>query len=719
MLRNKLSFIHAKDGYSFFLWGGVKAALRMEVDPDLIVELSKRLGRLNRMIEERIVGMRNRTNRLISETSYQYSEHYVQATLGRVKDRLNTIYTQAVRIDERMRQEESTLRQAAATYRETDAKAKAQIRAVPVAQWSKSFGGAIRQTVGHAGRAANTFNDRIAKHPLVKQLNGLLLRLLDSSLKLKLKPYQDDPKIGVLLRQLSEGMEADKALARRELMQILNAFDELARSQTAYMVYQAFKHEAYMKQAHQYAEQLRSGLNELGVSPRWHGPDVNLARNFTGNPLLAIQYNPLKTDYSEMPTEQELRFVIGLSMINEWYRGFAIKHYDKMAEEVRRIAAEKQMLVDAYNRMYSKTDIEEVQQYLIEHGVYKGAVTGKFDEELLKAVEQYTFMVENGTEVDEVPPESLNPFAKAWNSLGEIWQDFMTGLETRSAHKFDSIYDFSNYLTIGILDGVVSGANERADTMLESPSWYTIGDWLTLGTVNTVDGTFNPDDPLSKEHLLNSFGLATAIFGGAKSVGAGKKSGGTHVDKNAPRGSKDIPVKLKEIMETPKSVVIPEGQKQTSTLNKVRNGVPDDSPPKVSPEGTGKTGAYNPNFNGTSGQGLGKLDGKELNVSQKGLDIVKSHLSQFGDFPENTAMIKRLEDAMANKKKILGADASFYMHEVSEATKMKKGIDYDTAHAEALQKYDVSPFSVYHPDVIKSMPENFGRAWKKFLGIDL
>ncbi|MDP5275123.1 RHS repeat-associated core domain-containing protein [Chengkuizengella axinellae] len=134
--------------------------------------------------------------------------------------------------------------------------------------------------------------------------------------------------------------------------------------------------------------------------------------------------------------------------------------------------------------------------------------------------------------------------------------------------------------------------------------------------------------------------------------------------------------------------------------------------------GAGKTGAYNPSFNGISGQGLGRLEGKELNVSQKGLDIVKSHLSQFGDFPENTAMIRRLEDATANKKKISGADASFYMHEVSESTKMKKGIDYDTAHKEALQKYEVSPFSVYHPDVIKSMPENFGGAWKKFWGID-
>jgi len=35
-------------------------------------------------------------------------------------------------------------------------------------------------------------------------------------------------------------------------------------------------------------------------------------------------------------------------------------------------------------------------------------------------------------------------------------------------------------------------------------------------------------------------------------------------------------------------------------------------------------------------------------------------------------MIKRLEEALANNKKISGADASFYMHEVSESTMMKK-----------------------------------------------
>lgn len=81
-------------------------------------------------------------------------------------------------------------------------------------------------------------------------------------------------------------------------------------------------------------------------------------------------------------------------------------------------------------------------------------------------------------------------------------------------------------------------------------------------------------------------------------------------------------------------------------------------------------------------------------------------------------MIKRLETAMKNGDKITGADSSFYMHEISENTMMKNGMNYDTAHSLALKKYDVSPFSVYHPDVISEFSSSFGPAWKKFWGIN-
>jgi hypothetical protein len=119
-----------------------------------------------------------------------------------------------------------------------------------------------------------------------------------------------------------------------------------------------------------------------------------------------------------------------------------------------------------------------------------------------------------------------------------------------------------------------------------------------------------------------------------------------------------------------------------------------------------------------TGQGLGKLEGMEINVSQKGLDIVKNHISTFDSYAPNQAMIQRIESALQSGKLLTGADASFYMHEVSEFTKMGKGMGYDVAHASAIQNYEVSPFSVYHPDVIKSMPGEFNSSWFKFWGLE-
>lgn len=70
-------------------------------------------------------------------------------------------------------------------------------------------------------------------------------------------------------------------------------------------------------------------------------------------------------------------------------------------------------------------------------------------------------------------------------------------------------------------------------------------------------------------------------------------------------------------------------------------------------------------------------------------------------------MIKRLDDALLNGNKLIGADASFYMHEVAEATMMNKGMSYDIAHSLALEKYDVSPFSVYSPEGLNNIQKCF------------
>lgn len=77
-------------------------------------------------------------------------------------------------------------------------------------------------------------------------------------------------------------------------------------------------------------------------------------------------------------------------------------------------------------------------------------------------------------------------------------------------------------------------------------------------------------------------------------------------------------------------------------------------------------------------------------------------------------MIARLKQALANGEKITDGDASFYMHEIAEATMMDHGMSYREAHTLVLKKYDVSPFSVYSPEVIKQFSDRFSIAFKKF-----
>jgi hypothetical protein len=111
------------------------------------------------------------------------------------------------------------------------------------------------------------------------------------------------------------------------------------------------------------------------------------------------------------------------------------------------------------------------------------------------------------------------------------------------------------------------------------------------------------------------------------------------------------------------------------------------------------------------GSGLGKLAGRQVSVSSKGLERVETHLSHFDVVPENRLMLDRLRSALAEGRPIEGADASFYIHELSESAKMRPLVNqgmrfqdaYEIAHPAALGKYQVSPYSVYHPDVIRAV----------------
>lgn len=82
-------------------------------------------------------------------------------------------------------------------------------------------------------------------------------------------------------------------------------------------------------------------------------------------------------------------------------------------------------------------------------------------------------------------------------------------------------------------------------------------------------------------------------------------------------------------------------------------------------------------------------------------------------------MIQRVQSALDNSQMLSGADASFYAHELAEAPLMDSGIDYAIAHQAALDQYGVSPFALYHPDVIRAYATSFSSGFFKFWGIVL
>lgn len=83
-------------------------------------------------------------------------------------------------------------------------------------------------------------------------------------------------------------------------------------------------------------------------------------------------------------------------------------------------------------------------------------------------------------------------------------------------------------------------------------------------------------------------------------------------------------------------------------------------------------------------------------------------------------MIKRIEDAIANRRTLIDGDASFYMHEITEYTIMNGVYNdavYKAAHDAALEKYRVSPYSVYAAEVVDIFKAYFNQNWLDFWGI--
>lgn len=104
--------------------------------------------------------------------------------------------------------------------------------------------------------------------------------------------------------------------------------------------------------------------------------------------------------------------------------------------------------------------------------------------------------------------DALAGIKKVGNSIVEIGADFYEAADERTKNRNNSAYDYINYLTIGIPElakNQYKAAEQRAEEMNDSV--YDFANWASSGIVGMVDGAIFPEDPSSKEHLLNVLGV--------------------------------------------------------------------------------------------------------------------------------------------------------------------------------------------------------------------
>ncbi|MBI3927279.1 MAG: RHS repeat-associated core domain-containing protein [Armatimonadetes bacterium] len=109
---------------------------------------------------------------------------------------------------------------------------------------------------------------------------------------------------------------------------------------------------------------------------------------------------------------------------------------------------------------------------------------------------------------------------------------------------------------------------------------------------------------------------------------------------------------------------------------------------------------------------------KGLVVSPQEVQALERYLGTFGDdVVYNQAMLQRIRYASARRQPLGGADLNFFLHERAEAVMKRSTGMGDEAHDAIIQLLGQSPFSIYHPDVVKGFPEWFNNAWRAYWGL--
>lgn len=118
-----------------------------------------------------------------------------------------------------------------------------------------------------------------------------------------------------------------------------------------------------------------------------------------------------------------------------------------------------------------------------------------------------------------LPQQSWLDRLKKWadefsDDASAAWDSVLAASMKRAEDRKKSIPNFLDWITAGIVSGYVNATAERVTAMQNSPSLFTISDWLLSGVPSTINETFNPEKPLSFEHWLNSLTLAGEVYAG-------------------------------------------------------------------------------------------------------------------------------------------------------------------------------------------------------------
>lgn len=479
-----------------------------KTDTGKIEQLSHNLNRFRQSMEYSLTALAKELSRLISNVESSYHEPSVRDAVRQVTMQLGEIMKLAEHVDDRLRDKVSALNFAAGQYLQTEQKilTLAQAKKEPVFKWKTSATDWMSRFNKNLWN--NVTEDPGAQLSPLQILKGVLLEAKDITLESRLSSVKEDERIASLLQMLDYGSPEAQQWSREELEKIAGAFEGIARSQSAYRIYDIYNNDKYKEYIHNLANRQRDVLADLGVSEEWFKEGLSLSAFYKGSPLDACEYNPLKTDFSRMPEESELRFMIAVGLFNPTYRLWAISSYNQIEAAVRKAAEQRKQLeklLDEYNRSASTEDIRKMQQYLKDMNLYQGEITGTYNQEFLVAVAGYQHIANTESSVAAVRRDLFKLAAYQFEVDGKITKELLDlaaaerGLGIKNNPDLKTGGLMTSITLVGVGDGVISQLWDDTRDLVELvnstnpasikfwtetiPAYYDFGKAVTNGDI--------------------------------------------------------------------------------------------------------------------------------------------------------------------------------------------------------------------------------------------